>query len=132
MTLPDEMIASHRKSIPNTVKLSVEEVIIRSTTISNPNTPPDHDDNSNIEFPIDIPVAKVRLEPRLKRSSRLSQSLQRHLTSCIKWADVALLRSEIDKELESGLKIDDEYFRSEQRQRQQDEFRALLDAIKTE
>lgn len=125
------MLGSHRKSIPNTVKLSLEEVIIRSTTISNPNTPPDHDDNSNIEFPIDnIPAAKVKIEPRLQRGSRLSQSLQRNSSSCIKSADIVLWRSEVDKELQSGLKMDDEYFRSEQRQRQQAEFRALLDAIK--
>ena len=91
-----------------------------SVTIENPNTPPDHDDSSNIEF-----IAEKRISPRL------ALSLHRNSTTCIKSSDVALWRTESDKELNACLKSDDKYFRSEQRQRQQDEFRALLEKVKS-
>lgn len=127
------MLASHRKSIPSAVVSATGEVEFYNLVVENPNTPPDHDDTSNIEFPPEeLSDMRVKAEPRMRRGSRLSQSLQRNSSSCIKSADVTLWRSEVDKELETGLKMDDEYFRSEQRQRQQAEFRALLDAIKTE
>lgn len=110
-----------------------EEVEFYNLVVNSPNTPPDHDDTSNIEFPAEKTNPSISKAQVVKsKASRLSRSLQRNSTSCIKSADVALWRSEVDKELETGLKMDDDYFRSEQRQRQQAEFRALLDAIKTE
>lgn len=69
-------------------------------------------------------------EPRSRRNSLLTKLSPRNSTSCIKPTDVAYLRSEIDKELQNGLKSDEEYFRAQQREKQQAEFQAILDSMK--
>lgn len=102
-----------------------------SVQIELASSPDDHDDGANVEFPVKD-TTRSRSNSLTKKNPRLSQSLLRNSTSCIKSTDVTLWRTEIDKELDAGIKADQEYFRTEQRQRQQAEFRALLEAMKQE